>query len=102
MFNPAFHFLATYTNPNPFFVFFMDHQPHNNQKLTIDELRNCPGCEHLTDEEAFQVIETVYQLSLIICQIMAQQDNIPFELQHVVHLKNNRNTDFPENLNEAA
>lgn len=80
----------------------MDQQPYNNQKLTIEELRSCPGCSDLTDEEAIQVIETVYQLSLVICQIMAQQDNISPELQHVVHLKNNHNINFPENLNEAA
>jgi len=80
----------------------MDQQPHNNQKLTIDELRACPGCEHLTDEEAIQVIETVYQLSLVIYKIMAQQDRFIFDLQHVVHLKNEQENNNPENLDRAA
>jgi hypothetical protein len=80
----------------------MDQQPHNNQKLTIDELRSCPGCEYLTDEAALQIIETVYQLSLVIYKIMAQQDEFIFDLQSVVYLKNKQENNNSENLDKAA
>jgi hypothetical protein len=80
----------------------MDQQLHNNQKLTIEELRSCPGCECLTDEEALQIIETAYQLSLLIYKITAQQDEFIFDLQPVVYLKNEQENNNPENLDRAA
>lgn len=35
------------------------------RKLTIEELRNCKGMESLTDLEVKEIIETIFQLSLI-------------------------------------
>jgi len=37
-----------------------------DRKLTIAELKACPGCEHYSDEEAKEIIETLYQLAVFL------------------------------------
>lgn len=37
-----------------------------NEKLTIEELRAFPGCEHYSDEDCNEIIETIYQISMLL------------------------------------
>lgn len=34
-------------------------------RLTIEQFKSFPGCEHYSDEEADQVIESLFQLSML-------------------------------------
>ena len=45
--------------------------PNTNEKLTIEELRAFPGCEHYTDEQASEIVETIYQLCLLLFDMAA-------------------------------
>jgi hypothetical protein len=40
-------------------------QEKEYKRLSIEELRNCNGCENYTDEEAEEVIESLEQFSHI-------------------------------------
>ena len=36
------------------------------EKLTIVELRSFPGCSHYSDEEAKEIIDTLYRIALFL------------------------------------
>lgn len=45
-------------------------------RLTLSEFRKFPGCEHYSDEEALEIIEGLYKLSLIGYNAYLSQKNI--------------------------
>jgi hypothetical protein len=40
--------------------------PNINQKLNIEELRAFPGCEHYNDQECEEIIESIFQISMLL------------------------------------
>ncbi|MEO6175342.1 MAG: hypothetical protein ABIP27_09345 [Flavobacterium circumlabens] len=40
---------------------------NNYDKLTIEELRNCKGFETVSDSEGCEIIESLFQLAIIVC-----------------------------------
>lgn len=41
--------------------------------LTIDKLRKFPGCEHYSDEEAAQVVDSLNKLALILLNTLPEK-----------------------------
>ncbi|GAA3919567.1 hypothetical protein GO495_21540 [Chitinophaga oryziterrae] len=41
----------------------------NRGRLTIQELRTFPGCEHYSDEQAEEIVESIYQIALLVFDI---------------------------------
>ena len=39
------------------------------KKISIDDIRRCPEFKNLTEEEATEIIDTIYQLSIITLNI---------------------------------
>jgi hypothetical protein len=51
--------------------------------LTIEKLRSFPGCEHYSDKEATEIIDSVNTLALIVCEGM--EKDICIDNQQVVN-----------------
>ena len=47
------------------------------EPLTIEKLRTFPGCEHYSDEEAEQVVQTIQQYALILFECVSKAKVIP-------------------------
>lgn len=56
------------------------------RRLTPAELRNYPGLENLSDEEAEKALETIYDLTAIIFEIHCYEESICVDNQLVVDL----------------
>jgi len=39
------------------------------KKITIDDVRRCPEFKNLTEEEAIEIVDSIYQLSIIALNI---------------------------------
>jgi hypothetical protein len=73
------------------------------QPLTIEKLRSFPGCEHYSDEEAGNIIQSFEQLTAIIFDATTSVQNLCSSEQQVVYLSdNNQPTQIPEPLSKAA
>ena len=66
----------------------MNAQNPNNEKLTIEELRAFPGCDHYSDEECNEIIESLFQISMLLFDMadwkkgnshLDVSDTIPFD-----------------------
>lgn len=53
-----------------------------HKKLSVDELRNFPGFENVTEEEAEQVIKTLENLSILFYELFMKE-----KIENVKHLK---------------
>ena len=42
------------------------------EPLTVEKLRTFPGCEHYSDEEAEQVMQTIHQFAHILFECVSQ------------------------------
>ncbi len=42
------------------------------EPLTVEKLRTFPGCEHYSDEEAEQVVQTIHQYALILFECVSK------------------------------
>jgi hypothetical protein len=42
------------------------------EPLTIEKLRTFPGCEHYSDEEAEQIVQTIHQFAHILFECVSQ------------------------------
>lgn len=77
----------------------------NSKKLviTIEKLRSFPGCEHYSDEEAANVIQSFEQLTAIIFDATTSKQNLCRTDEQVVYLNdNNQPSQIPEPLSKAA
>jgi hypothetical protein len=45
--------------------------------LTIEKLRTFPGCEHYSDEEAEQIVQTLHQYALILFECASKAKVVP-------------------------
>lgn len=73
------------------------------QPLTIEKLRSFPGCEHYSDEEAAGIIQSFEQLTAIIFDATASNQNLCGSEGQVVYLSdNNQPAQIPEPLSKAA
>ena len=72
------------------------------QPLTVEKLRGFPGCEHYTDEEAANIVQTIDQLSLILFECIPEPTCIDNE--QVVHLeraKRSKTKSIKDHLNKT-
>lgn len=46
------------------------------KRLTIEQLRSYKGCEHYTDEEAAEIIDTLEQLSFVFFKLYKKEQEI--------------------------
>lgn len=73
------------------------------QPLTIEKLRSFPGCEHYSDEEAENIIQSFEQLTAIIFEATTTGQNLCDSDGQVVYLSdNNQPAQIPEPLSKAA
>lgn len=73
------------------------------QPLTIEKLRSFPGCEHYSDEEAVNIIQSFEQLTAIIFEATTTGQNLCSSEGQVVYLSdNNQPAQIPEPLSKAA
>jgi hypothetical protein len=73
------------------------------QPLTIEKLRSFTGCEHYSDEEAACIIQSFEQLTAIIFDATASNQNLCGSEGQIVYLdKNNQQAQITEPLNKAA
>ena len=73
------------------------------QPLTIEKLRSFPGCEHYSDEEAGIILQSFEQLTAIIFDATASNQNLCGSEGQVVYLSdNNQPAQIPEPLSKAA
>lgn len=45
---------------------------NHSQMLTIEELRSFPGCENIDDKESEKIIQSLYELSLLTCEVFCK------------------------------
>jgi hypothetical protein len=57
-------------------AFAQDINP-KKEPLTIEKLRTFPGCEHYSDEEAEQVVQTIHQYALILFECVSKAKVVP-------------------------
>ncbi|OQP60105.1 hypothetical protein A3860_34820 [Niastella vici] len=73
------------------------------QPLTIEKLRSFPGCEHYSDEEAQNIIQSFELLTAIIFEATTTGQNLCNSEGQVVYLSdNNQPAQIPEPLSKAA
>ena len=46
------------------------------KRLTVSQLKNYKGCEHYTDEEAEEIIETLEQLTIVLFKLYQKNKKI--------------------------
>lgn len=44
------------------------------KKISVQELRKCKGFESVSEEEAMEIIDSIYQLSLVTYQILIENE----------------------------
>lgn len=47
------------------------------EPLTVEKLRTFPGCEHYSDEETEQVVQTIHQYALILFECVSKAKVVP-------------------------
>jgi hypothetical protein len=60
------------------------------EPLTVDKLREFPGFENYTDEQATQAIQSIEQLAFIIYECTSQNNIICIDNQQVVYLEESK------------
>jgi hypothetical protein len=48
------------------YQFIEEGQTSSTKSITINDIRNCPKYKNITDEEGVKILESLYQLSIII------------------------------------
>lgn len=73
------------------------------QPLTIEKLRSFPGCEHYSDEESQNILQSFEQLTAVIFEATVSGQNPCSSEGQVVYLSNNNQpVQIPEPLSKAA
>lgn len=75
------------------FIQFLQKTNARQEPVTIDRLRNYPGCEHYNDQQADEILNLLNQLALIILELEPQEQTTCIDNQHVVHLNQNKAQD---------
>lgn len=47
------------------------------EPLTVEKLRTFPGCEHYSDEEAEQIVQTIHQFAHILFECVSKAKVVP-------------------------
>lgn len=74
-------------------AFAQDINP-KKEPLTIEKLRTFPGCEHYSDEEAEQVVQTIHQYAVILFECVSKAK--------VVHLPDTNNISYLNPIKKKA
>ncbi len=67
------------------------------EPLTVEKLKAFPGCEHYTDQQALEIVQSLEKLSLICYGLAKEEKSHLIDNQLVVYLDND-----PQTKNIAA
>ena len=68
-----------------------------NEPLTISILKSFEGCEHYTDEEAMEIVESIRKLAIILYDLQEINKSISIDNQQTISLDRNKNNN-PQKL----